>query len=178
MFRIVDLIGDWIGKLTSFLMTFIVLVMVASAFVRYYLHGTINYLGIVPNMFFVYVCLGAAYAYNQRAFVTVDIFYRRFSVRIRAALDLVTSLLFFTFMIVLLQVSQGFALPALAKFNFDPMILISPDRWPITILFPLGPILMLVAGSVRFIRNLLILISGVEDPTGEQQEDSIREERV
>ena len=159
-------------------MTFIVMVMVASAFVRYYLHGTINYLGIVPNMFFVYVCLGAAYAYNQRAFVTVDIFYRRFSVRIRAALDLVTSLLFFTFMIVLLQVSKGFALPALAKFNFDPMILISPDRWPITILFPLGPILMLVAGSVRFIRNLLILISGVEEPAGEQQEDSTREESV
>jgi TRAP-type mannitol/chloroaromatic compound transport system permease small subunit len=157
--------GDLIGKLASFLMVFIVLVMVASAFVRYYLRDTINYLGIVPNMFFIYVCLGAAYAYNQRAFVTVDVLYRRLPVRARAALDLVTSLFFFTFLIVLVRVSQGFALPALAKFSFDPMILIAPDRWPITILFPLGPILMLIAGSVRFFRNLLILITGVAEPT-------------
>ena len=178
IFRAIDFIGDLIGKLTSFFMVVIIGYMVASAVVRYFFHDTINYLSVVPNIFFVYVCLGAAYAYNQRAFVVVDILYRRFPLRVRAALDITTSFLFFTFMFTLLQVASIFALPELAKFTFNPAILIAPDKWPITIIFPVGPILMIIAGSVRFLRNVLILITGQEPPEEEKEDLSGAEEKA
>lgn len=177
-FRIIDFIGDLIGKIASFLMIAIIGYMVAATVVRYFFHTPLNYLSIVPNIFSTYVCLGAAYAYNQRAFVTVDIFYRRFPLRVRAALDILTSFLFFVFMLTLLQVSGIFALPELAKFNFTPAILIAPERWPVTIIFPIGPIFMLVAGSVRLMRNLVILVTGKEQPEDAKEDLSGAEEKV
>ena len=143
--------------------------MMASVIVRYYFHGSINYLAIVPNIFFIYVCLGAAYAYNQKSFIIVDILYRKFSARKRAAIDIFTSALFFIFILALLQASGGFALPALAVFKFDLGMLIDPARWPITIIFPIGPILLLVAGTVRFIRNIIILVNGEKGVSGEKE---------
>lgn len=136
--------------------------MIVSSFFRYVLKDPIPYLSSVPNIFVVYVCLGAAYAYNQRSFIVVDIFYRRLSLRWRAALDLITSVFFFMFMFVLIVTSMRFASPALAKFKFAPAMLIDFSRWPTTIIFPIGPILISIAGTVRFIRNVLILITGQE----------------
>jgi TRAP-type mannitol/chloroaromatic compound transport system permease small subunit len=177
-FRIIDFIGDLIGKIASFFMIAIIGYMVASAFVRYFLHDTINYLSIVPNIFFAYVCLGAAYAYNQRAFITVDILYRRFPLRVRAALDIFTSFLFFVFMLTLLRISGIFALPELDKFKFSPAILIAPDRWPINIIFPIGPIFMLVSGSVRLMRNILVIITGQEQAEDQKEDLSGAEEEA
>lgn len=143
--------------------------MMASVILRYFFKSPTDYLTIVPKIFFIYVCLGAAYAYNQKSFIIVDILYRKFSARKRAAIDLFTSVLFFIFVLALLQVSGGFALPALAKFNFDLGMLIDPARWPITIIFPVGPILLLVAGTVRFIRNIIILVNGEKGVSGEKE---------
>jgi TRAP-type mannitol/chloroaromatic compound transport system permease small subunit len=175
LLNLIDTIGNWIGKITSFLMTAIIGYMIASVVVRYFLHGSIPYLSIVPNIFYVYVCLGAAYAYNQKSFIIVDIIYNRFSIRKRAAIDLLTSVFFFLFVGALLQVSGGYALTALDKFKFDPAILIEPARWPITIIFPLGPFLLLVAGSVRLIRNIIIVVGASEEVSSEKATVPARE---
>ncbi len=169
LLNLIDTIGNWIGKITSFLMTAIIGYMIASVIIRYFLHGSIPYLSIIPNIFYVYVCLGAAYAYNQRSFMIVDVLYNRFTLRQKAVLDLLTSFFFFLFLGSLLYVSAGYAFPAMQKFKFDLAILIDPARWPITIIFPLGPLLLLIAGFTRFIRNVVILI-GVTQQAGIPQE--------
>jgi TRAP-type mannitol/chloroaromatic compound transport system permease small subunit len=178
LFRAIDIIGNLIGKITSFFMVVIIGYMVASAIIRYFWHGTIPYLTAIPNIFLVYICLGAAYAYNQRAFVVVDVLYRQFPRRVKAALDIITSVLFFVFMLTLLQVSSYFALPELAKFNFTLSILIAPERWPTIIIFPIGPILMMIAGSVRLLRNIIILVSGKELPETPKEDLNCAEEKA
>lgn len=177
LLNLIDTIGNWIGKITSFLMTAIIGYMIASVIVRYFLHGSIPYLSIIPNIFYVYVCLGAAYAYNQRSFMIVDVIYNLFKPRQRALVDLITSFFFFLFVGALLQVSGGYALAALANYNFNPAILIDPARWPITIIFPLGPLLLLIAGSIRLIRNIIVLI-GVEEVAGIEQRTAPAVEEV
>jgi TRAP-type mannitol/chloroaromatic compound transport system permease small subunit len=169
LLNLIDTIGNWIGKITSFLMTAIIGYMIASVIVRYFLHGNIPYLTIVPNIFYVYICFGAAYAYNQKAFMIVDVLYNLFKPRQRALVDLITSFFFFIFIGALLQVSSGYALKALAGYHFNIAILIDPTRWPTTILFPLGPLLLLISGSVRLIRNILLLIGGQEELEGEPE---------
>lgn len=134
--------------------------MCASVILRYFFKSPINYLSIVPNIFFVYISLGAAYAFHQKAFINVDIIYRTLPVRKRAAIDLITSSLFFLFIVALIWVSGGYALEALPKTRFSFDMLIDPARWPTTIIFPIGLILLLMEGIVRFARDLITLITG------------------
>jgi TRAP-type C4-dicarboxylate transport system permease small subunit len=136
--------------------------MIACIILRYFFASSINYMSYIPNIFFIYVSFGAAYAYNRKAFINVDIIYRRFSVRTRAAIDLSTSLLFFLFVLALLRGAADYALPLLPKTKFDWGMLIDPARWPTTVLFPVGLILLLVSGAVHFTRNILTLITGKE----------------
>lgn len=174
--HVIEVITDWIGKVTSFLMVAIIGYMIAATVMRYWFDYPINYLSAVPNMFFVYVCLGAAYAYNQRAFVSVDIFYRRFSARKRAAIDLFTSVFLFIFVFALIQSSSIFVLPALATFKLDLTLIYQPARWPVTILFPTGPILLLISGTIRVIRNVMILLNGEEETVTEKAINAVGEE--
>jgi len=162
LLHLLDVATDWIGKITSFLMFAIIGNMIVCVILRYFFNSPINYMSIVPNIFYVYVSFGAAYAYNRKAFINVDIIYRKFSVRKQAAIDLITSVLFFLFILALIWVSGKYALQALPKTRFDWGMTIDPVRWPTTVLFPIGLILLLVSGIVRLARNLITLITGEE----------------
>ena len=132
--------------------------MIVCVILRYFFNSAINYMSVVPNVFYVYISFGAAYAYNQGAFINVDIIYRKFSVRKRAAVDLITSSLFFLFIFALVWVSGKYAISALSKTKFEWGMIIDPARWPPIILFPIGLILLFISGIVRFARNLVILM--------------------
>ncbi len=107
----------------------------------------------------------------------VDVLYNLFKPKQRAVVDLITSFFFFLFVLALLIVSGRYGLEALAKFKFDPAILIDPARWPTTIIFPFGPLLLLIAGSVRLIRNILLLV-GITSETGGEEEIALEQEGV
>ena len=139
--------------------------MIGCVILRYFFGSAINFMLIVPNIFYVYVSLGAAYAYNRKAFINVDIIYRKFSIRNRAIIDLITSGLFFLFLLALVWVSVEYALLALPRTKVDLSVLIDPARWPVTVIFPIGLILLLASGIVRVVRNVLTIISGDEKKT-------------
>lgn len=160
--HLTEVITDWIGKITSFLIFAIIGYMIGCVILRYFFNSAINYMAIIPNIFYVYVSFGAAHAYNRKAFINVDIIYRKFSLRKRAVIDLITSSLFFLFVLALVWVSGKYALAALPKTRFDWGMIVDPVRWPPIILFPIGLILMLSSGIVRFARNFITLITGQE----------------
>ncbi len=176
LLRLLDVATDWIGKITSFLMYAIIGYMIACVVLRYFFQSSINFMLIVPNIFYVYVSFGAAYAYNQKAFINVDIIYRKFSVQNRAIIDLITSTLFFLFVLAITWFSGEYALAALPKTRFDWGMIIDPPRWPTTVLFPIGLILLLISGTVQFIRNLVTLAAG--EKVGIVKEETAGEKEV
>lgn len=133
--------------------------MVYCVIMRYFFHSAINYMAVIPNIFYVYVSFGAAFVYNQHAFINIDLFYRKFTDRKRAAIDLITSGLFFLFTGILFWFALKFALAALPATRFYWGMLIDPARWPPVVLFPIGVFLLLLSGIARFIGNIMLLIT-------------------
>ncbi|MFH0847233.1 MAG: TRAP transporter small permease subunit [Chloroflexota bacterium] len=161
LLRLADTISSLAGKLVSFLMTFTIGIMIYAIIRRYAFNAPWAYEKIVTNFLATYVMIGAAYAFRSGAFINVDILERRLPLRARAVVSLLASVLLFIFLLTLIKVTGEPALKALPKTKFT-MQLIHPLRWPVTLIIPVGVILLIVQGLAKFIRNLITAITGKE----------------
>lgn len=158
--RLIDNIGDWIGKLTSFLITVVIGIMIYSVVRRYIFNYPFNYLTIIPRYFLVFIALGAAYTFHARSFVNVDILQVRLSPRTRATVDLFTSSLFFLFILALFMTTFRVAIDGLPdKVYFSTRLLRGPT-WLVDLLVSIGVLFLLLQGIAKFIRDLLTAITG------------------
>lgn len=160
--RLVDSINEWVGKFTSYLVLFMIAIIIYEIFVRYFLDRPTIWVHEKSSFIFgVSIMLGGGYALLYRAHVNMDIIYNRFSPRGKAILDLITSVLFFSFALVLVWMGGEFALNSLkvletSSTTWDPPI------YPIKLTIPIGGGLLLLQGLSKFIRDLSIAIKGGE----------------
>ncbi len=92
---ILDSVNEKTGRLLAWLTLGMVLVTFATVLLRYLFNlGSIAVQESVTYMHALVFMLGAAYAMKNQAHVRVDIFYRTFSVRHKAFVDLSGNLLF------------------------------------------------------------------------------------
>jgi TRAP-type mannitol/chloroaromatic compound transport system permease small subunit len=85
---------DWSGRTVSWLTLFMVIVTFIVVVLRYVFD--IGWIGLQESVTYMHAMVflvGAAWGMQQQAHVRVDIFYSRFSVKTRAWIDLVGSLL-------------------------------------------------------------------------------------
>jgi len=160
--HIIDVTSEWAGKIVSFTIILIIGAVIWWVVSRYVFHlnSMWNYV-TVTKFFLIYATLGVAYVLRLQAHVNVDILHRRLPLRVRSIVDLATSILFFLFCIALLwmavkvAVEEAQYLPPLAK-------IFSPANWPVRLLAPVGIFLLLLQGLAKFIRDLIIAITGKE----------------
>jgi len=160
--RFIDNISDWSGKITSFLMTVIIGLMIYNVVRRYVFNAPFNYLAITKNYFLIFVALGAAYTLHSRSFINVDIFQRRLSPRTRAIVDLFTSILFFLFSLALFITTARAAAAGLPGNIPFSMRLIRGPTWMVNLLVNAGITLLLLQGLAKFIRDLMTAVTGRE----------------
>jgi len=110
-------------------------------------------------VFAIYGILGGAYALFHKAHVNCELFYARFSVRVRAILDLVTSPMFFIFCVVLLMDALGFGLTSLKHLEHSTSPF-NPPLYPFKLMIPLAALLILFQGLAKFIRDFYGAITG------------------
>ena len=92
--RGLEALNEWVGRLVSWLSLFMVLVTFAVVVLRYAFDlGWIAMQESVTYMHAVLFMAGAAYTLRHQGHVRVDIFYRGFSERTRAWVDLLGGLL-------------------------------------------------------------------------------------
>jgi len=105
--------------------------------------------------------LGGAYVLLHYAHIRVDVLYTRFPLKMKAIADLVTSLLFFFFCIVLVwkgaELAWEFTMIQEVKNS-----LLAPPLYPLRWLFVMACFLLLLQGAAKFIRDLGIAITGKE----------------
>jgi len=160
--RLIDNISDWSGKLTSFLMTVIIGLMIYSVIRRYVFHTPFNYLSITRNYFIVFIALGAAYTLRSHAFINVDIVQRRLSLRMRAIVDVFTSILFFLFCLALFITTARAAAAGLpGNISFSLRLFRGPS-WMVNFLVCAGMLLLLLQGLAKLVRDLVTAITGRE----------------
>lgn len=163
LLHIIDAVSEWTGKITSFIIVLIIGVVIWNVVMRYVFHSRALWEQIYTcgRLLTVYVILGGAYALLTRAHVNVDILHQRFSSRIRAIVDLATSALFFIFCIALLWMGVRYAGWEFERLHLS-LRLLAPPSWPVRLVIPVGVSLLLLQGLAKFIRDLIMAITGRE----------------
>jgi TRAP-type mannitol/chloroaromatic compound transport system permease small subunit len=158
--KTIDRISDQSGKAVSFLVLFLVFVILYEIFVRYLFNSPTIWAHEVAQMVYgAYVILLGAYVLQRKGHVNVDILYNRFRPRTRAIIDLFTWLLFFYFCGLLLLKGGEMAWDSLKVLETEPTSF-APPVYPIKMMIPLGALLILLQGLAKFIRDLTLAITG------------------
>lgn len=160
---IIDGMSEWVSKATAFLIGIVAILVTLEVVLRYGFNSPTqwNWELVIYLSGAVYI-LGYAYTHSMRADVRVDAIYRRFTPRIRAIVNLASSLLLFIFFGGILWASGKWAWTALAKG------LTSGTQWDVPIFparaaIPLAALLVVLQAIVIVIRDFKTAISGRED---------------
>jgi TRAP-type mannitol/chloroaromatic compound transport system permease small subunit len=158
----IDRISEQSGKAVSFLIVFLVFVILYEISARYLFNSPTIWAHEIAQMVYgAYVILLGAYVLQRGGHVNVDILYHRFRPRTRAIIDLFTWLFFFYFCGLLLLKGGEMAWDSLKVLETEPTSF-APPVYPIKMTIPLGAFLILLQGLAKFIRDLTLAITGRE----------------
>lgn len=118
-------------------------------------------LEVNESLLCIYAALAGGYTLLRRGHVNVEIVYGRFGMRTRMVIDILTSFLFFGFIIVLLWQTWDMAFDSLMLGERSEGVFGLP-LYPAKIAIVIGVILILLQGFANFVRNIMALITGVE----------------
>jgi TRAP-type mannitol/chloroaromatic compound transport system permease small subunit len=160
--RAIDRINEQAGKLVSFLILFLTAVVLYEICARYLFNRPTIWAQEVSQMLYgAYVILLGGYVLQRGGHVNVEILYGKFSPRTRAIIDLFTWLLFFFFCGLILIKGWDMAWDSFKVRETEPTSF-GPPVYPIKMTIPLGALLILLQGLARFLRSLVLAVSGRE----------------
>ncbi len=160
--RAVNNINEWVGSITSYLALALIAIIIYEIFVRYlFTRPTVWVHEASSFIFGVSIMLGGGYTLIYRTHVNVDLLYNHFSPRGKAILDLISSVLFFSFALTLVWLGGAFAWNSLESLETSSTTW-GPPIYPIKLTIPIGGALLLLQGLSKFIRDLSIAIKGGE----------------
>jgi len=107
---IIDKIIKYLGLLTAFILTILVLLVVYDATARYlFSTGSIALQELEWHLFDVIILFGIAYTLKENAHVRVDIFYASYSEKTKALANLISSVFFvFPFSLLIIYIGIDF----------------------------------------------------------------------
>ena len=160
--RIFDTVGEWSGKVVAPIIAILTVVLIFEMVMRYafnaptvWVHETTQYL------FVTYAFIAGAYTFRVGLHVNMDIFYRRFPTRTKAAIDLFTSLVSLGYIIGLLWWGGLEALESIKVWEFSTTVW-APPIYPFKAMIPIGAFLVLLQWLAKFIRDFTTVVtSGV-----------------
>jgi TRAP-type mannitol/chloroaromatic compound transport system permease small subunit len=146
----------FLGNLTALLLILLILNVFIDVILRYFFHtGSIAMQEMEWHLFSVMFLFGMSYALNEESHVSVDFLYVKLSVRKRALINIVGTLIMlipFSFLIV--YVSYDFVMDSY-QFNEvsqDPGGL--THRWIIKFMIPLSFLFLIISAILYINRNL------------------------
>ena len=157
---LVDKINDWTGRVLSFGVLGIFVLVLTEVIRRYFFNSPTVWGNELTQMLFgLYVILSGGHILRWGGHVNVDILYSRFSTRGKAAVDIITFALFFMFCGMLLWYGGSLAWESLTTLEHSQSAW-NPPTYPIKLMIPLGALLLLLQGFAKLIRDILTLFQG------------------
>ena len=157
---IIDGISLWSAKIMAYVLFPLIAVLVYGVIKRYVFNNPVIWVHELSLFMFggIGVLVGAAIL-QMNAHVKVDILYNRFSLRGRAVVDTITTLLVLFFIILLMWQGMEFALYSIAMTEHTSSVW-GPVVYPFKTVIPIAAFLMLLQGFAKFVRSLLFAIRG------------------
>ena len=166
---IIDTVNDRVAILLSYFLFFFFVLLLVEVVLRYFFNSPTVWANELAQMLFgAYAILAGGYILRIGGHVNVDILYSRLSRKSRAALDIVTSLLFFLFCGMLLIYGGSLAWDSLSRFEHSQSAW-NPPLYPAKLMIPLAAFLLMLQGLAKLIRDILILFNMDTDVPRETQ---------
>jgi TRAP-type mannitol/chloroaromatic compound transport system permease small subunit len=167
---VVDTINDWIGRVLSFGVLLMFLLVLSEVIRRYFFNApTVWGNELTQFMFGAYVILSGGHILRWGGHVNVDIIFGRFSPRTQATIDICTFVLFFLFCGMMVFYGGSLAWESISIWEHSNSAW-SPPLYPVKIMIPIGAFLLLLQGFAKLIRDILALIYGTQFAPGEAGE--------
>lgn len=146
-----------IGKIMSFLIFIVMAIIVFELILRWLFNSPTEWVHeastILYGSFFI---LGGGYALVKGDHVKMDVFYARFKTKNRAILDIITFPIFIIYMVILVWFGSKIALYSI-KIQEHTQTVWGPPIYPSKTILVIGAMLVLIAGCIKFIRDLMLL---------------------
>lgn len=159
---IIDGISDWSGKIFSFLILAAMAVVVVEVVRRYVFNAPTVY--ALPVTIFICAAtylLSGAYALLDDAHVRIDVFYSRWSPRVRGIMDLITAPVFFIGVGVMFWVGSEWTIKAIVLGTGWSGAWLVPI-WPVRLFIPVASALLIIQGVAKAIRDFNAVRTGME----------------
>jgi len=158
--NLIDLISEWTGKISAFLIIVLSFVIGYEVLARYIFNQSTVWAHETSAMVFgAYVIFGGAYTLSIGGHVNMDLVYQRLSTRKKALMDIITFWFFALFCAVLVWKGGDSAWYALKNLEHSGSIW-NPPIYPIKLVLPIGAFLLLLQGVAKFIRDAITLVRG------------------
>lgn len=163
--RLVDRLGEGVGKLAMWAILLTTLISAGNAIVRKLFGVSSNaWLEIQWYLFAAVFMLGGGFAFLRNAHVRIDFLSSRFSARTRNWVD-VAGIVIFVFPLCYMMITMGWPLFVQAwesgemSSNAGGLI-----RWPVYLLIPLGFALLMLQSASELVKRIAFLTGHASDP--------------
>ncbi len=160
--RFIDGISETVGKTFAWLILGITLAMSYEIISRRLAGRPTTWAFDFSYMGYgMYFMLGSAYTLSRNAHVRGDIFYRNFSPRTQATIDLILYLVvFFPAMIALAIVGLKFFLESYHLHETSPLSPYATPVWPLKAAIPAGAFFLALQGVAQVLRCIIAIRDG------------------
>jgi len=159
-------INGWMGKILSYLLVLMLVTICYEVVARYFFNRpTMWCLELNTYTLCIYALLGGGFTLLRNGHVSVDILYGRFGFRTQAIVSCFTSFFFFIFVLILIWFGYKMTYESIAYHETSGTIL----DWPLSptkIMVPIGAVLLLLQGVVKFMNDLVTALTGKEPAGG------------
>jgi len=166
VYNVVGWISERTGRAACWIVVIIIGITAYDVFMRYVLNRPTVWAWTSGYMLGAcFVALGLAYTHYHRGNVRVDVIYSRFSPRLKLIIDIFFSVLFFfplIFMLTAVFIQNAWF--AYSTSEFDHQSIWYPLTWPFKTLVAVGFILLFFQGAVLFLKDVMALIKGGNEP--------------
>lgn len=151
--KVIDLMNEWLGRIVSHFLLFILAVSVIQVFMRYVFKRPLIWVWDVNHYLFAsMIFLGAGYHLLHRQIIAVDVLYSRFSPKMKAFADLLAFIATIIFSITVIWKGGESAWRSFVAKEVTVSIF-APPLYPLRALLPIGAILLLLQAGVQFTRD-------------------------
>lgn len=156
-FHWVDKINGYVGEYVSFWSIIAVFVYYYEVLARYLFNSPTNWAH--ESMFLMFgmqYVMAAGFTHREHAHVHVDVIYQYFPVRMKAAINVFTSIFFFIFCIVLIWTGWVFAADSISvwEVSFTEWAI---QYWPVKCTLAAGGLLLMLDGITKLLKDLIVL---------------------
>jgi TRAP-type mannitol/chloroaromatic compound transport system permease small subunit len=158
---LVDSLNEWVGKVFSFLILILALIVGYEIIMRYVFNRPTIWVHEMSAMLFgTFMILGGAFTARYNGHVGMDIVYGLLSVKKRAVLDVISFFILFVPLLgVLIWKGGASAWKSVAMLEHDSSQW-GPPLYPLRIMLPLGAFLFLLQASAKTVRDFIVLFGG------------------